>query len=197
MRLKRLVTSAATATALLGAFGGLASAAAGATITPAYATGGNGGIQYRTTVTLSGYTPNTTVFFQTCVKDGNQPGAFDPLYDCSQYGGINPSTDINGNLVVDFNTFYGPEPVDGQYDCTSATPCFLRLTPGDSASTTTDLFYQFDYSGTPPTSSTSSTSTVAPGNDVPEVPVNVLLPLGAAAVVGGAVVVSRRRATRA
>jgi len=38
-----------------------------------------------------------------------------------------------------------------------------------------------------------TTTTVVPPNDVPEVPMSVLLPLGAIAVLGGSIVVARRR----
>jgi hypothetical protein len=69
---------------------------------------------------------------------------------------------------------------------------------GQRHNTAGDEFYPITFTGTPVTTTTEeTTTTIDPGTQVPEVPMNVLLPLGAAAVIGGAVIVSRRRANAA
>jgi hypothetical protein len=104
----------------------------------------------------------------------------------------------------------------------AAATCYVRLAPGSASNTATDEFYPVTFTAVvqttttvaptttvvqttttvvdptttvvdPTTTVVDPTTTVVPPNDVPEVPMNVLLPLGAIAVLGGTVVLARRR----
>jgi hypothetical protein len=67
---------------------------------------------------------------------------------------------------------------------TSQSTCYVRVTQGVKTNVADDFFVPI-------------TLTDGNGGVVPEVPYAVLLPLGAALVMGGALVVSRRRGANA
>lgn len=126
---------------------------------------------------------NSIVTIQQCVKNDSVP--FNQLFDCSQATSINPSFATNGSTT--FGVFGGDEPNSGEWGCgpLASIPkatCYVRVIPGNASNTATDEFYPVTF-----------TATAVPGNEVPEVPLNVLLPLGAAAVLGGSVLIARRR----
>lgn len=143
------------------------------------------------TVSWSGITIpaglSNIVVIQQCWK--NDSGVFDQLNDCSQATGLNPPVGATGSGSQVFNVFNGDEQVNGAWGCgpltTAATPkantCYVRLAPGNATNTATDEFYPFTFG--------------APTN-VPEVPMNILLPGSAAAVLGGAILIARRRHAR-
>lgn len=184
MRLNR--TTAVVGTALL--VGGLASGAQAAgslsktVLNPAGET---------ITVNFSGLSPSDgVVFVQQCNKDGNAPGVvFNPGIDCSQATGLNPSIPSSGAGSTPFAVFAGIEPNLEEWSCgntvTAGIPnsstCFVRLAPGVKSNVSTDEFFAFTY-GTDPV--------------IPEVPLNVLLPVGAAAVLGAGLLINRKRQLR-
>ena len=197
MRLSRTAIAAtAGSVMLIGAFAGSASAAA--TLSKSNLLPAGETIQ----ITYSGLTVpagnSNVVFIQQCWKDDS--GVFNQVLDCSPSTTLNPPATPGG--TVTYNVFGGNEPNLEEWGCgANPTPgvpqadtCYIRLAPGTKTNTATDEFYPITFTGTP---DTTTSTTIDPGTDVPEVPMNVLLPLGAAAVIGGAVVVSRRRANAA
>ncbi len=142
------------------------------------------------TVTLSGQIPGTYSFIQQCWKNDTSP-TFNQLTDCSQATGDQVLPDASGNATKSFFLFGGDEPNDAGWGCgpntsaglQKATTCYVRIAKGSPATTAGQEFFAFTYGVTPPP-------------DVPEVPLNILLPLGAAAVLGGGALV-RNRSRRA
>ena len=186
MRLNR--TTAVVGTALL--IGGLATTTAQAAgtlsktvINPAGET---------ITVNFSGLSAaDGVVFVQQCQKNGNAPGVvFNQLTDCSQATGLNPFIPAGGAGSTPFALFAGIEPNLEEWSCgntvTSGIPnnntCYVRLAPAVKSNVSTDEFYAFTYGAEPV---------------VPEVPLNVLLPAGAAAMLGAGMLINRKRQLRA
>jgi hypothetical protein len=142
------------------------------------------------TVSWSGITiapgQNQIVLIQQCWK--NDAGPFDQLNDCSQATSLNPPVGANGSGSVQFDVFNGDEQVNQIWGCgpltstgagvTKADTCFVRIAPGNATNTASDEFFPFTY---------------APPANVPEVPLNILLPGSAVAVLGGALLIARRR----
>lgn len=191
MRLKRTATVAGTVL-LVGGIGTAAMAAAtlSKSVIPA-----NGDLAARTiTVSWSGLPALDTVFIEQCNRDGNAVGVvFTPLSDCSQATGHNPSTGATGSGSDQFTIFSGDDPNESGWSCgpgpTSAhstglvyDTCYVRLSTGVQSNVATDEFYPITFS-----------TAVDPPPDVPEVPLNVLLPISAAAVLGGGYLVTRKR----
>lgn len=209
MRLTRTAMAvAAGSTLLLGALGGTADAAATLSKSNLLPQGETITINYSGLVVPPGN--NNVVFIMQCWK--NDSGVFNPDLDCNQSMGINPA--VPGTGTATFEVFGGIDPNLEEWGCGSLTPagipkadtCYVRLAPGTASNTATDEFYPVTFTGTPATTTTSSTTTttigdttttVDPGTEVPEVPMNVLLPLGGAAVLGGAVLITRRRGAKA
>ena len=165
---------------------------------------------------------SNVVFIQQCRKDDS--GVFNQLNDCSQATGINPAYPGTGQAA--FAVFGGDDPNDTGWGCgplatVPLATCYIRIAPGSDTNTASDEFYPVTFTAVGETTTTtiapttttiapttttiapttttiaSTTTTVVPPNDVPEVPMNVLLPLGAAAVLGGSIVVARRRQNNA
>jgi hypothetical protein len=181
MRFNR--TTAVVGTALL--VGGLATGASAAgslsktVINPAGET---------ITVSFSGLNPQDgVVFVQQCNKNGNAPGVvFDQLLDCSQATGENPTIPASGAGTQQFALFAGAEPNVGEWSCGNTpepgipnfTTCYVRLAPVVQANVSTDEFYPFTYGADPV---------------IPEAPLNILLPAGAAALLGAGLLINRKR----
>ena len=130
------------------------------------------------------------VFIQQCYK--NDAGVFNQLTDCSQATGINPPVGATGSGSSPFLLFNGDDPNGQPWGCgpltTAGNPkgtlngvdtCFVRLAPGNESNTATDEFYPFTFG--------------PPQGQVPEVPLNILLPGSAALVLGASLVIARRR----
>jgi hypothetical protein len=134
------------------------------------------------------------VFIEQCNRDGNGAGVvFTPLSDCSQATSLNPSTGPTGSGSQAFTLFSGDDPNESGWSCgpgsTSAPStglvydtCYVRLTTGVQSNVATDEFYPVTFS-----------TNVDPEPVVPEVPLSVLLPLSATAVLGGAYAITRKR----
>jgi hypothetical protein len=140
------------------------------------------------TVNFSGLSPaDGVVFVQQCNKDGNAPGVvFNPLVDCSQATGLNPAIPPSGSGSTAFAIFAGVEPNLEEWSCGNTvtagipnfTTCYVRLAPAVKSNVSTDEFFAFTYGSDPV---------------IPEAPLSVLLPAGAAAVIGAGLLVNRRR----
>jgi hypothetical protein len=128
---------------------------------------------------------NQIVVIQQCVK--NDAGAFNRLDDCAPQF-LNPPVGATGSGSQAFTVFNGLEQVNQAWGCgpltdpgagVPATPvCYVRIAPGSPDNTSSDEFFPFTY---------------APPANVPEVPLNVLLPGSAIAMLGGAFLIARRR----
>lgn len=202
MRLSRTVMALATGSALLlGGLGGTANAAATLSKTDLLPQGETITINYSNLTVPPGN--SNVVFIQQCWK--NDSGVFNQILDCSQSTGINPAYPGTGSAT--FDVFGGADPNLEEWGCGPQTPsgiptastCYIRLAPGNANNTATDEFYPITFNGVvaPTTTVAETTTTAGPGTEVPEVPLNVLLPLGGLAVIGGAVVVTRRRGANA
>jgi hypothetical protein len=130
---------------------------------------------------------NNVVYIQQCWK--SDVGAFNRVDDCSPQSLNLPVGTGSGTQVI--QAFNGDEVVNQLWGCgplTSAgvpTPadgkCYIRIAPGSLDNTASDEFFAFSY---------------GPGTPVPEVPLNILLPGSAVLVLGGAVLIARRRQAR-
>ena len=105
---------------------------------------------------------------------------------------------------------------------TKYNTCYIRLVAGNQQDTANDVFLPITYTAGPvvTTTTTPATTTTVPGAtttttgattttiggattttnvpnpDVPEAPMTVLLPVGAAVLLGGSIVVARRRSSK-
>jgi hypothetical protein len=137
----------------------------------------------RVTVQATGISSNI-IYIMQCGKNGNADPTFDWTLDCNSSLNENPPV-VGGNATGGINVFYGAEPDLGAFTCDENTPCWVRIAPGFPGETNSDDFQQITFK--------------APGPDpeIPEVPWNVLLPLTAAAALGGgALFASRRRSAK-
>ena len=182
MRFKR---TAAIAGALIMA-GGLGSAAMAAGTLSTSNLPPVGGV---ITVSWTGLPNNSTVYIEQCNRDGNAAGViFTPLSDCSQATSENPSTGPAGSGTQVFTMFGGDEPNEAGWGCGPNTTgikydtCYVRLVTGVRSNVATDEFYPVTF-----------TAVVDPNPVVSEVPLNILLPLSAAAVLGGGYYITRKR----
>ena len=189
MRISR--TAAVAGAALL--IGGLGTTAYSAgTLTPN--TASSSAPTSNLTVSWSGLTrdpaSSNALFIQQCRATDAKP-TFSVQDDCSAATGINPTFTPSGTAV--FEVFNGDDPNLGEWGCGPLTTpgipktvvagvdtCYVRLAPGSQQNTTGDEFLPFTFAATPPV-------------EIPEVPLNVLLPLSAAALLGGAFVITRKR----
>jgi len=180
MRFKRTAAIAGAAI-MAGGLGSAAMAAGSLSTSVIPAAGGS------TTVSWSGLPINSTVFIEQCNRDGNAPGViFTPLSDCSQATSLNPSTGPTGSGTQVFAMFGGDDPNESGWGCGPNTTgikydtCYVRLVTGVQTNVATDEFYPVTFS-------------TDPEPVVPEVPLNILLPLSAAAVLGGGYYITRKR----
>jgi hypothetical protein len=163
----------------------------------------NGSTADRTiTVSYTGQLPNQTIFISQCVKNGNTAQTFDPLSDCSV---VNSTAGISNAEGVGSTTYVfwtGLEANLNEWNCGPANPndptqlpadpslpsgtlngvdtCWVRLVAGDNANTSLDEFYPVSIVTQPPV-------------EIPEAPLNVLLPAAAAMVLGGGLLIARKR----
>lgn len=144
------------------------------------------------TVSFSGKPANTTIFINQCRIDGNAPGAtFSPNFDCSPLGATFTPSGTSGSGSTTFVAWGGLDPNLEEWGCGYTTPtdvgatrydtCFIRITPDSKANLNGQEFFPITFAPAEPP--------VVPG-----VPLNVLLPLSAIAVLGGgALVVNHKR----
>jgi hypothetical protein len=195
MRFKRLA-AAIGAVLLVGGVATSAYAAStlSATTVPADAAPGDPGLNL--TVTSSGLTNafSTTVFYQQCWRSTTPPfagaPAFNPTTDCSSFNQLIGTIDATGHASTVFTVFNGNEFLQGDWACgpgTAADPssaptiaqtCYIRVVPGDPSNVAAQEFLAYSY---------------VPRAQVPEVPLNVLLPLSAAGILGAGFLIARKR----
>jgi hypothetical protein len=165
--------------------GGLSSPAfAASTISPSVVSDSAPSSNITVTSTGLNQAGGSVVNYQQCWRDGAAVG-FNQANDCSQ-STADIATIIGGNATKSFAVFNGDEPNLGDWGCgplASAAPiisqtCYIRVVPNDINDTLNDEFYAFTY---------------GPPVDVPEVPLNVLLPVSAAAILGAGFLVARKR----
>jgi hypothetical protein len=195
MRFKRL--AAAIGAVLL--VGGVATSAYAASqlsanTVPADAAPGDPGLNL--TVTSTGLTNafSTTVFYQQCWRSTAAPfpgaPAFNPDTDCSAFNQLIGNIDASGNASTVFTVFNGNEFLQGDWACgpgTASNPssaptivqtCYVRVVPGTQTNVAQQEFLAYSY---------------VPRAQVPEVPLNILLPLSAAGILGVGFLVARKR----
>jgi hypothetical protein len=186
MRIMRIAAAAGIAAVGVAGFSSAASSAGTVSVTPStnISTVGTPNV----TVSWTGVNAGQVVFIQQCWKTQSDP-TFDPANDCSSYNELNPKSNNSGAGTQLYTLFTGAEPNNGLWGCGNPADsaalgipvyatCYVRLAPDTDTNTGLD----FD-----------ATISFAPPANTPEVPLNVLLPLGGAAVLGGAYMISRKR----
>jgi hypothetical protein len=178
MRLSR-TAAVAGAALMLGGLGATAYAAGTTTLASSTAATSN------ITVTWSGQVrpanTNNAIFITQCWQS-DALSTFNYATDCSIATGINPTFSASGSTT--FEVFNGDESVLGEWGCgplatvATSAQCYVRLAPGTATNTTGDEFLPLNY---------------APPTEIPEVPLNILLPAGAAAILGAAMFINRKR----
>jgi hypothetical protein len=153
---------------------------------------------HQVTVTLTGFAPNATIFLQQCYRDAEPTAGFDFTIDCdNSTSSTNVATDANGNATKTITLFGGDEPSglkgwgcgpdatnDPDNGLFAYDPCFVRVAPDTKDNYTSDQFLSFTY------------GTTEPPPEVPEVPLNILLPASAAVLLAGGYVFTRKRNAR-
>jgi hypothetical protein len=142
------------------------------------------------TVGWDGFTGGAEkIYVHECWKDGTDP-TFDFALDCGPLTQRILTAAPSGS-IANFKVFAGDEPSgdmphacgftnDASLGNTVHPTCFVRVTDNSAANNGEDVFIPITFAVTPPV-------------DVPEVPLNVLLPLGAAAVLGAGLFINRKR----
>ena len=186
----RLLAAAALPIATLIAFAGPASAVAGITVTPSSGIPATGTTIL--TVSGTGFAPGDTAVMSLCVDAARQAGGatFAPLTDCdtnTQTSAVDPVA-ANGTFSDTFDVVAGN--LTNGLPCNSTHPCRIRVSGGTFASTATQVF--FDISFAAPVVVTTTTTVAGPPADVPDAPLPILLPLGAAAVLGAGYMMVRK-----
>jgi hypothetical protein len=186
MRFKRLAT---TVGAILFVGGFATSAYAVTTATPSVVSNTAARSIVRVDSTGLDIAGGVTSNYQQCWRSDAIP-QFNQVDDCSAFTADAGFIAANGTSTKNFEVFNGNEPNFELWGCgpLSTAPntqqtCFIRVTPNDVTRTDNDQFVSFTYGVvTPP--------------DVPEVPLNVLLPASAAAILGAGFLVARKRSSR-
>jgi Neocarzinostatin family len=193
MRIPRIVAACGIAATVL-AGGQLASAQTvnDVTVTPST------GLVDGSVVAVAGsnFTSTNIVYVMQCARDGNnipagQPG-FDWTLECNSSFNRNPAVS-GGNFTTNLTVFAGPEPDGAPFECTPTVPCWIRIAPNNPGDVNNDLFKQITFGGTTPTTTTTPPTTTIPDPEIPEAPINVLLPISVAAAAGAALFFARRR----
>jgi hypothetical protein len=205
MKFARLAAAAAIPVLSIIGFAGSASAAGSITITPANplpAAGAPGA-----TVTGSGFTPGDVLFFSQCVDAARQAGgaSFNPLTDCepSLSAAVNTGDAVpaSGSFTDTYDIASGnilPVSSGGVgIVCDDTHPCRLRISVGNFDTTAGQVFAPLTFAaGSPVTTTTvaatTTTTLVTPPNNVPESPLPIMLPIGAAAVLGAGYMMLRK-----
>jgi hypothetical protein len=201
MRFLRTATVVGTALVI----GGFASTAlADATLTPTVVS--DSAPSSTIAITASNLPTNwgATANIQQCWRTDATVG-FDPALDCAVSAG-DAENIVGGGFTKNFTVFNGDEVSFSEWGCgplatapVTAQTCYIRLfgDPGQA----NDEFYPFTYGPVQTTTTTTdpgtTTTTVVPPAEIPEAPLNVLLPATAVLLAGGGVVIARRRQAKA
>jgi hypothetical protein len=143
-------------------------------------------------VNWSGATANQLVFISECWRPQTDPNFVDVTTSCSSLS-INPNSTAAGTGPATFNVFVGPDPNIGADACAFNaaqaagavlhTTCWIRIAPGDINATSGVLSLPITFAD----------PNAGGGGGVPEAPLAILLPIGAATLVAGGYFYSRRR----
>lgn len=187
MRIKRIAAAAGIVAVGVAGFAAAANAAS-VVVTPSTGIDGTPNANPTVNVSWTGLTAGQYGFVEECRKTDADP-TFNYLNDCSSYNEVQFKSDANGSLAPSgFDLFTGDEPGNGNWGCGNAgltasggpvyTTCYIRIAPGTPTNTSSDFFTSISFS---------------PPANTPEVPLNVLLPLGGAAVLGAGYMIARKR----
>jgi hypothetical protein len=195
MKLARLAAAAAIPVLSILGLAGAASAAGSVVVTPnpVPAAGAPGAV-----ITGTGWTPGDQLFISQCVDVARQAGGavFNPATDCeantaapgvdnaNAAGAINETFDIVSGVV-------SPTTSGGQgFVCDAANPCRIRISAGTFLDTANQAFAPITFQAG--TAVTTTTTIGDPTPVVPESPLPIMLPIGAAAVLGAGYMMLRK-----
>jgi hypothetical protein len=196
MKLARLAAAAAIPFLSVIGLAGSASAAGSVVVSPnpVPAAGALNAV-----ITGTGWTPGDQLFISQCVDVARQAGGavFNPATDCeantaapgvdnaNAAGAINENFDIVAGVV-------SPTTSGGQgFTCNATNPCRIRISAGTFLDTANQAFAPITFeAGTGAT--TTTTTVVGPNPVVPESPLPIMLPIGAAAVLGAGYMMLRK-----
>jgi hypothetical protein len=195
MKLARLAAAAAIPVLTILSLAGSASAAGSVVVTPnpVPAAGAPQAL-----VVGSGLTPGDQIYMSQCVDAPRQanPASFNPFTDCEAVYATAAidAVDASGNFTDNFDIYTGvvrPTTQGGVgFTCDSTKPCRIRLSVGTFAATAGQVFAPLTFEvGTP---ATTTTTVVDPTPVVPESPLPIMLPIGAAAVLGAGYMMLRK-----
>lgn len=201
MKLARLAAAAAIPVLTIISLAGSASAAGSVVVTPnpVPAAGAPQAL-----VVGSGLTPGDQIFMSQCVDAPRQanPASFNPFTDCEAVYATAAidAVDASGTFTDNFDIYTGvvrPTTQGGVgFTCDSTKPCRIRLSVGTFAATAGQVFAPLSILvGTPVTTTTAAATTttvVDPNPVVPESPLPIMLPIGAAAVLGAGYMMLRK-----
>jgi hypothetical protein len=202
MKLARLAAAAAIPFLSIVGFAGSASAAGSIVVTPGNPIPAAGAPA--ATVVGSGFTPGDQLFISQCVDAPRQAGGatFNPLTDCESFysTAVIDVVDAAGNFTDNFDIYTGVVRATTQggqgFTCDSANPCRIRVSVGDFPTTAGQVFSPLTFAaGTPVTTTTVAATTTTVGGPtpvVPESPLPIMLPIGAAAVLGAGYMMLRK-----
>jgi hypothetical protein len=202
MKLARLAAAAAIPVLSILGFAGSASAAGTIVVSPNPVPAAGAP---NASITGAGWTPGDQLFISQCVDVARQAGGavFNPATDCeantaapgvdnaNASGAINENFDIVSGVV-------SPTTSGGQgFICDSANPCRIRISAGTFLDTANQAFAPITFvAGTAVTTTTVAATTTTTIGDptpvVPESPLPIMLPIGAAAVLGAGYMMLRK-----
>ena len=194
MRIKRIAAEAGVAAVGIAGFAAAASSATSITAPASVPDAYINPPKIPTTITFHGLAARQYGFISQCRKTDADP-TFNYAIDCSSYNATQFQADSTGTGTGNFNLFVGIETINAEWGCGVAatandpnfdpsapaigySTCYIRVAPDTQSNTASDFFQPIAF---------------VPPAQTPEVPLNVLLPLGGAAVLGGAYMVSRKR----
>jgi hypothetical protein len=195
MKLARLAAAAAIPFLTILSFAGSASAAGSVVVTPNPVPAAGAP---NASITGTGWTPGDQLFISQCVDVARQAGGavFNPGTDCeantaapgvdnaNASGAINENFDIVSGVV-------SPTTSGGQgFTCDATNPCRIRISAGTFLDTANQAFVPITFEVG--TVVTTTTTVVDPNPVVPESPLPIMLPIGAAAVLGAGYMMLRK-----
>jgi hypothetical protein len=153
---------------------------------------------------MNSWTPGDQLFISQCVDAARQAGGavFNPATDCEAntaaptVDGANASGALNENFDI-VAGIVSPTTSGGQgFICDATRPCRIRISAGTFLDTANQAFTPITFlAGSPVTTTTvaaTTTTLVTPPNNVPESPLPIMLPIGAAAVLGAGYMMLRK-----
>jgi hypothetical protein len=201
MKLARLAAAAAIPFLSIVGFAGSASAAGSIVVTPNPVPAAGAP---NAAITGTGWTAGDQLFISQCVDVARQAGGavFNPATDCeantaapgvdnaNAAGAINENFDIVAGVV-------SPTTSGGQgFTCNATNPCRIRISAGTFLDTANQAFTPITFeAGTAVTTTTVAATTTTVGGPtpvVPESPLPIMLPIGAAAVLGAGYMMLRK-----